>query len=82
MRSAQVLRSNAQRPRSGKRVVRFVMRFVIVPLMLGFGTYTVGTDGLQGLVALLPILVVHAVGFLVIYPLWTLYRRRRDAGGA
>jgi uncharacterized membrane protein len=55
------------------------MRFVMLPLMLGFGTYTVVTGGLEGLVALLPILVAHVVGFIVIYPAWVLYRRRRAA---
>ncbi|HEY5639640.1 MAG TPA: hypothetical protein VIW01_06275 [Dehalococcoidia bacterium] len=46
-------------------------------LMLGFGTYTVMNGGWQGLVALLPILAAHVVGFLVIFPLWVRYRRTR-----
>ncbi len=48
-------------------------------LMLGFGTYTVVNGGLEGSVTLLPILVAHVVGFLVIYPLWIRYRRKRTA---
>ena len=51
-------------------------------LMLGIGVYTVANGGLQGLVALIPILAVHVVGFLVIYPLWLRYWRRRSAGAA
>ncbi len=77
MRGVQVLHADAPRIGNKRRAVRFVMRSVMVPLMLGFGTYTVATDGLQGLVPLLPILVAHVVGFLVIYPLWILHRRRR-----
>lgn len=75
----RVFASDAHRPRGGKRVVRLVMRFVLLPLMLGFGTYTFVNGGLQGLVALFAILVAQVVAFLVIYPLWTRYRRRRTA---
>jgi len=72
-------RQNAPR---GRVVLRFVMRFVMVPLMLGFGAYIVVTGGVQGLVALLPILGAHVLGFLVIFPLWVRYRRRRVATSA
>lgn len=51
-------------------------------LMLGFGVYTVANFGLQGLVALLPILAAHVVGFLVILPLWIRYRQGRAAAQA
>ncbi len=68
-----------QSPRGGKTLVRFVMRVVMPSLMVGFAAYTVANGGLQGLVALLPILAAHVVGFLVIYPLWLRYRRRRAA---
>ena len=77
MSRVQILDSNAHEPPNRKRAVRFVMRVVMPLIMLGFGTYTVATGGLQGLVLLLPILAAHIVGFIVIYPLWVLYRRRR-----
>ena len=79
MRGVQVFGSDARRSRSGKLAVRFVMMVVMPVLMLGFGTYTVVNGGLQGLVVLLPILVAHVVGFLIIYPLWIRYRRKRIA---
>lgn len=46
-------------------------------VMIGLATYIVATDGMQGLVALLPILAAHVAGFLVIFPLWVRYRRRQ-----
>jgi hypothetical protein len=79
VRGVQIFGRESGQPLNGKRAVRFVMRFIMVPLMLAFGTYTVVTGGLDGLVSLLPILVAHVVGFMVIYPLWVLYRRRRVA---
>ena len=79
MSGAPAVRSDTRSPRSRKRAVRFVMRFVMPLVMLGFGTYTVVNGGLQGLVVLLPILAAHLVGFMVIYPVWVLYRRRRRA---
>jgi hypothetical protein len=79
VRGVQIFGRELGQPLNGKRAVCFVMRFIMVPLMLAFGTYTVVTGGLDGLVSLLPILVAHVVGFMVIYPLWVLYRRRRVA---
>jgi uncharacterized membrane protein len=67
------------RPRTSKIVLRVVMRFVMPVLMLGFGAYTVMNGGLQGLVALLPILAAHVVGFAIVFPLWIRYQRRRVA---
>ncbi len=69
----------AQRGSAGRTVLRLVMRIVMPSLMVAFAAYTVANGGLQGLVALLPILAAHVVGFLVIYPLWLRYRRRRVA---
>ncbi len=66
-----------QRRSAGKLVLRLVMRVVMPSLMVGFAVYTVANGGLQGLLALLPILAAHIVGFLVIYPLWIRYRQRR-----
>lgn len=60
-----------------KLVLRIVMRVVMPLLMIGFATYTVANGGVQGLIALLPILGAHVVGFLVIFPLWVRFRRRR-----
>ncbi len=68
-----------QRKSAGRIVLRLVMRIVMPSLMVGFAAYTVANGGLQGLVALLPILAAHVVGFLVIFPLWIRYRRRRVA---
>jgi uncharacterized membrane protein len=79
MSGVRTYRSEAQASPAGKRVLRLVMRVVMPTLMLGFGTYTVVSGGLQGLLALLPILAAHVVGFLVIYPLWIRYRKRRAA---
>lgn len=76
---ARSAHGEADRRRGGRSALRIVMRFVMPMLMLGFAAYTVVTGGLHGLVVLLPILVAHIVGFLVIYPLWILYRRRRRA---
>lgn len=64
---------------AGRTALRLVMRVVMPLLMIGFGTYTVMNGGLQGLVALLPILGAHVIGFLIIFPLWVRYRRRRGA---
>ncbi|MEE8386290.1 MAG: hypothetical protein V3S01_10260 [Dehalococcoidia bacterium] len=66
-----------QRKGAGRTVLRLVMRIVMPLLMVSFAVYTVTNGGLQGLVALLPILAAHIVGFLVLYPLWIRYRRRR-----
>ncbi len=68
-----------QRKTARRIVIRLVMRIVMPLSMLGIGAYTVVNGGLQGLVALLPILVAHVVGFLVIYPLWIRYRQRPAA---
>ena len=50
---------------------------VAVPVMLGLAAYVVASEGLQGLLALLPILGAHVLALVVIYPLWLRYRRRR-----
>ncbi len=71
-----------KRRSAGRIVLRIVMRVVMPSLMLGFAAYTVANGGLQGLVALLPILAAHVVGFLVIFPLWVRFRRRRVATSA
>ncbi len=75
-------RADVRSPVTGRTVLRLVMRFVMPSLMVGFAVYTVANGGLQGLVALLPILAAHVVGFLIIYPLWIRYRRRRTAAAA
>ncbi len=77
MNAVRVGGKETQRKSAGRTVLRLVMRIVMPSLMVGFATYTVANGGLQGLVALLPILAAHVVGFLVIYPLWLRYRRRR-----
>ncbi len=77
MNAVRVGGKETQRKSAGRTVLRLVMRIVMPSLMVGFGAYTVANGGLQGLVALLPILAAHIVGFLVIYPLWLRYRRRR-----
>ncbi len=71
-----------QRKSAGRIALRLVMRIVMPLSMLGFGAYTVANGGLQGLMALLPILAAHVVGFLVIYPLWIRYRQRPAAAQA
>ena len=70
-------RADVRSPRAGRTVLRLVMRVVMPSLMVGFAVYTVANGGLQGLVPLLPILAAHVVGFLVIFPLWVRFRRRR-----
>lgn len=79
MNAVRIGGQETQRKSAGRTVLRLVMRIVMPALMVGFGAYTVANGGLQGLVALLPILAAHVVGFLVIYPLWLRYRRRRVA---
>ncbi len=79
MNAVRIGGRETQRKSVGKIVPRLVMRIVMPSLMLGFAVYTVANGGLQGLVALLPILAAHVVGLLVIYPLWIRYRRRRVA---
>ena len=63
-------------PWRAKTPVRMVLR-VAVPVMLGLAAYVVVSEGLQGLLALLPILAAHVLALVVIYPLWLRYRRRR-----
>ncbi len=82
MSAVEGRRADVRSPGTGRTVLRLVMRFVMPSLMVGFAAYTVANGGLQGLVALLPILAAHIVGFLVIYPLWLRYRRRRTAAAA
>ncbi len=82
MNAVRIGGEETQRKGAGKIVLRLVMRIVMPSLMAGFAVYTVASGGLQGLVALLPILAAHVVGFLVIYPLWLRYRRRRVAATA
>jgi len=52
--------------------------------MLGLAAYVVASEGLRGLLALLPIMGAHVLVLLVLYPLWLRYRRRRrvTAGNA
>lgn len=71
--------ASAETPKRRKSLPRRALKIVIPLVMLGIGAYTVSSAGLQGLVALLPILAAHVVGFSVIYPLWLRYRRRRAA---
>jgi ABC-type tungstate transport system substrate-binding protein len=59
-----------------------VMRVVMPSLMIGFGVYIVASRGIEGLVALLPILAAHVVGFLVIYPIYVRFRRRQKTSTA
>ncbi len=79
MNAVRIGGKEVQRKSAGRIVLRLVMRVVMPSLMVGFAAYTVANGGLQGLVALLPILAAHVVGFLVIYPLWIRYRQRRAA---
>ncbi len=79
MNAVRIGGQETQRKSAGRTVLRLVMRIVMPALMVGFAVYTVANGGLQGLVALLPILAAHVVGFLVIYPLWLRYQRRRAA---
>ncbi len=79
MNAVRIGGEETQRRSTGRTVLRLVMRIVMPSLMVAFAAYTVANGGLQGLVALLPILAAHVVGFLVIYPLWLRYRRRRVA---
>ncbi len=79
MSAVEGRRADVRSPGTGRTVLRLVMRIVMPSLMIGFAVYTVANGGLQGLVALLPILAAHIVGFLIIYPLWIRYRRRRAA---
>ncbi len=82
MSAAEGSRAAVRSLGGGRTVLRLVMRIVMPSLMVGIGVYTVANGGLQGLVALIPIFAAHVVGFLVIYPLWLRYRRRRSAGAA
>ncbi len=77
MNAVRIGGKETQRKSAGRTVLRLVMRIVMPSLMVGFAAYTVANGGLQGLVALLPILAAHIVGFLVIFPLWVRYRQRR-----
>ncbi len=79
MSAVEGRRADVRSPSAGRTVLRLVMRILMPSLMVGFAMYTVANGGLQGLVALLPILAAHIVGFLVIYPLWVRYQRRRVA---
>ena len=79
MNAVRTSGGQTQSKSAGRIVLNLVMRIVMPSLMVAFAAYTVANGGLQGLVALLPILVAHVVGFLVIYPLWIRYRRRRVA---
>jgi len=63
-------------PWRAKTPVRMVLR-VAVPVMLGLAAYVVASEGLQGFLALLPILAAHVFVLAVVYPLWLRYRRRR-----
>ncbi len=65
-------------PWRAKTSARMILR-VAVPVMLGLAAYIVASDGLRGLLALLPILGAHVLVLLVLYPLWLRYRRRRRA---
>jgi len=75
--AAEVGAAAAKRVSSPRFILRMFMRFVMPLVMLGFGVYTVAHGGLQGLIALLPILGAHVVGFLVIFPLWVRFRKGR-----
>ncbi len=79
--SARTAVAETARPKRRKSLPRRALRVVLPLAMVGFGVYTVWSAGLQGLVALSPILAAHVVGFAVIYPLWVRYRRRRGAAG-
>jgi hypothetical protein len=63
-------------PWRAKSPPRVVLR-VAVPVMLGLAAYVIASEGLRGLLALLPILGAHVLVLLVLYPLWLRYRRRR-----
>lgn len=52
---------------------------VAVPVMVGFAAYVVASEGIEGLLTILPILAAHVVVLGVAYPLWLRYRRRRRA---
>jgi hypothetical protein len=65
--------------RGGRLALRLVMRIVMPSLMVGFGVFTVANHGVQGLLALLPILGAHVVGFVVVFPLWIRFQRRRQS---
>ncbi len=79
--SARTASAETARPARRKGLPRRALKIILPLVMLGVGAYTVWSAGLQGLVALLPILAAHVVGFPVIYPLWVRYRRRRGATG-
>ena len=64
-------------PWRAKSPARIALR-VAVPVMLGLAAYVVASEGLQGLLALLPILAAHVFVLAVAYPLWRRYRQRRD----
>jgi uncharacterized membrane protein YoaK (UPF0700 family) len=61
-----------------RRLVRNLMRFVFVPLMVAVAIYIVATEGVDGVITLLPILGAH-VGVALAIILWIRYRRRRRA---
>jgi hypothetical protein len=63
----------------GRIAFRLLMRVVMPTLMIGFAIFTIANEGARGLLALLPILAAHVVGFAVVFPLWVRYRRRREA---
>ena len=65
--------------RGGRLALRLVMRIVMPSLMVGFGVFTVANHGIEGLFALVPVLGAHVVGFVVVFPLWTRFQRRRQS---
>ena len=65
-------------PWRAKSPARLVLRLGVL-VMLGLAAYVVASEGLRGLLALLPILGAHVLVLLVVYPLWLRYRRRRRA---
>jgi membrane protein YdbS with pleckstrin-like domain len=78
MSAAEATPAAASGMRGRKLILRIVMRVVMPSLMIGFGAYIVASRGVEGLVALLPILAAHVVGFLVIYPAYLRFRRRQE----
>lgn len=65
-------------PWRAKSPLRMFLR-VAVPVMLAAAAFIVASEGLKGLVAILPILAAHVLVLMVLYPLWRLYWRRRRA---
>lgn len=82
MSAAEATPAVASAVRGRRLVLRIVMRVVMPSLMIGFGAYIVASRGVEGLVALLPILAAHVVGFLVIYPIYLRFRRGRNTSPA